>query len=79
MKSAALTLAILILCTLTVWTNMNAGKNKSSNADTPSVGPQIGAQTPAFAARDQFGHEQTNDTLRGMNGTVLLFFRSADW
>jgi cytochrome oxidase Cu insertion factor (SCO1/SenC/PrrC family) len=45
----------------------------------PSFGLQIGEQVPAFALRDQFGHECTNVTLKGSKGTVLLFFRSADW
>jgi hypothetical protein len=29
--------------------------------------------------RDQFGHAQSNSTLKGSKGTVLFFFRSADW
>jgi hypothetical protein len=45
----------------------------------PSVGLEIGQQAPAFALPDQFGHEQSNETLKGSKGTVLLFFRSADW
>jgi len=32
-----------------------------------------------FAAIDQFGQRISNETLKGTNGTVLLFFRSADW
>jgi len=48
-------------------------------AAQPSIGLQAGEKAPAFASRDQFGREQSNDTLRGSNGTVLLFFRSADW
>lgn len=43
------------------------------------IGLPAGRQAPAFSARDQFGHEQTLDTLRGPKGTVLLFVRSADW
>jgi peroxiredoxin len=39
----------------------------------------VGRKAPAFTARDQFGQEQSLDTLKGPNGTVLLFFRSADW
>lgn len=39
----------------------------------------VGQKAPAFSARDQFGREQNLDTLRGPKGTVLLFFRSADW
>lgn len=43
------------------------------------IGLPVGEKAPAFSARDQFGHEQSLDTLRGPRGTVLLFFRSADW
>src|SRR4029077_20289994 len=38
-----------------------------------------GQKAPDFSARDQFGKTQTLDTLRGPKGTVLLFYRSADW
>lgn len=44
-----------------------------------AIGLNVGQKAPAFTARDQFGHEQTLATLRGPKGTVLLFFRSADW
>jgi hypothetical protein len=44
-----------------------------------SIGLAVGQKAPAFAARDQFGRVQTFDTLKGSKGTVLLFFRSADW
>jgi hypothetical protein len=44
-----------------------------------SIGLAVGQKAPAFSTRDQFGHTQTLDTLKGPNGTVLLFFRSADW
>ncbi len=44
-----------------------------------SIGLPVGQKAPAFSATDQFGHVQTLDTLKGKNGTVLLFFRSADW
>jgi hypothetical protein len=44
-----------------------------------SIGLSVGQKAPAFSARDQFGQEQSLDTLKGRNGTVLLFFRSADW
>ncbi len=55
-------------------------ENPSTNhAIAPSVGLAIGQQAPAFTLLDQFGHEQSNDTLKGSKGTVLLFFRSADW
>lgn len=51
----------------------------SSHATPPSFGIEIGQRAPAFTLPDQFGHQQSNDTLKGSKGTVLLFFRSADW
>lgn len=44
-----------------------------------SIGLAVGQKAPNFSARDEFGHVQTLETLKGPNGTVLLFFRSADW
>jgi hypothetical protein len=44
-----------------------------------SIGLAVGQKAPAFSARDQFGQEQTLETLKGLHGTILLFFRSADW
>jgi hypothetical protein len=43
------------------------------------IGLGVGQKAPDFSARDQFGKQQTLETLRGPKGTVLLFFRSADW
>ena len=44
-----------------------------------SIGLAVGEKAPAFSLHDEFGRVQTLDTLKGPNGTVLLFFRSADW
>jgi len=44
-----------------------------------SIGLAIGQKAPDFSARDQFGRQQTLDTLKGPKGTILLLFRSADW
>ena len=44
-----------------------------------SVGLAVEQKAPTFSARDQLGRVQTLDTLKGPNGIVLLFFRSADW
>ena len=71
---------IAALAVLGVLAATNAQGNSANGlASSSSIGPQIGAKAPAFTARDQFGHEQTNEKLKGPNGTVLLFFRSADW
>lgn len=46
---------------------------------SPAIGLPTGAQAPAFSLGDQFGQERTLKSLEGSKGTVLLFFRSADW
>jgi hypothetical protein len=56
----------------------HAGR-EATEVDTPAVGLEVGQKAPAFSGTDQFGHEQTNESLKGSNGTVILFFRSADW
>jgi peroxiredoxin len=43
------------------------------------VGPAVGEKIPAFQAVDQDGRVRTFADLRGPQGLVLLFFRSADW
>ncbi len=54
-------------------------KSSSLGPASPSIGSNVGQKMPPFAARDQFGEEKSSETLKGSNGTVLLFFRSADW
>ena len=44
-----------------------------------SIGLEVGQKAPAFSLTDQFGQTQTLESLRGARGTVVLFFRSADW
>jgi hypothetical protein len=44
-----------------------------------AIGLPAGRKAPPFSLRDQFGREQTLESLKGPRGTVLLFFRSADW
>jgi hypothetical protein len=71
---------ILIGLTMIAFALPHMQDNSSSNrAESPSIGLAVGQKAPAFGARDQFGRSQSTDTLKGTNGTVLLFFRSADW
>jgi hypothetical protein len=44
-----------------------------------TTGPAVGSPIPGFEAVDQDGKARTFDNLRGPNGLVLLFVRSADW
>jgi cytochrome oxidase Cu insertion factor (SCO1/SenC/PrrC family) len=45
----------------------------------PEAGLKTGEAAPAFTAHDQNGTQRASASLAGKNGTVLLFFRSADW
>jgi hypothetical protein len=65
--------------TVTVRGKLDDGMIQIDSVDLMSIGLAVGQKAPAFSVRDQLGRVQTLDTLRGTNGTVLLFFRSADW
>jgi hypothetical protein len=52
---------------------------KANDNVAPSIGLKVGSTAPAFTLRDQFDRTQSNETLKGSDGTILLFFRSADW
>jgi hypothetical protein len=58
---------------------LDAGTIHVASIELMSIGLAVGQKAPAFSVRDQLGRVQTLDTLKGANGTVLLFFRSADW
>jgi hypothetical protein len=47
--------------------------------DVSKLGPQIGAKAIDFTLTDQFGRAQNLGTIGGPKGTMLVFFRSADW
>jgi hypothetical protein len=65
--------------TVTVRGTLEDGTIQMSSIELMSIGLAVGQKAPAFSVHDQFGRIQTLDTLKGTNGTVLLFFRSADW
>jgi hypothetical protein len=44
-----------------------------------ALGPQVGAQIPAFSGIDQFNRPQSLRSVAGPEGAMLVFFRSADW
>jgi cytochrome oxidase Cu insertion factor (SCO1/SenC/PrrC family) len=70
--ASALSIALLALAS-------GQAKPPADDGALPAIGLAIGQPAPAFSWRDQFGHEQSSSTLKGSKGTVLLFFRSADW
>jgi len=70
--------AVLLVCAM-IAAAMSGRAQSPKLAGGPMIGIETGERAPSFRLKDQFGQEQSNDTLRGTNGTVLLFFRSADW
>jgi hypothetical protein len=64
---------------VTVHGTLNGESIKVSSVEPMTRGLSVGQHAPPFSIRDQFGKMQTLDSLKGTNGTVLLFFRSADW
>jgi len=43
------------------------------------VGPKVGQPVPVFSLPDQRCEPRSLESLRGPRGTMLVFFRSADW
>jgi len=77
LKTKSIEVLMFSLCLLA----LGCGPDKSSfpRPASPLTRPNVGQKMPPFAARDQFNKDVSSDTLKGANGTVLLFFRSADW
>lgn len=51
-----------------------------AHAQEPMPGPQVGDRFPHdLAAPDQFGKDQSIDSLMGEKGLMVFFVRSADW
>ena len=65
--------------TVTIRGTLDGDTIQWASIELMSIGLAVGQKAPAFSVRDQFGRTQTLDTLKGASGTVLLFFRSADW
>ena len=52
---------------------------RQAAVDPSRLGPQVGSQAPPFSGVDQTGQSQSLESSRGPKGTMLVFFRSADW
>jgi hypothetical protein len=65
--------------TVTVRGTLDGDAIRIASVELMSIGIAVGQKAPDFSMPDQSGRVQTLDTLKGANGTVLLFFRSADW
>ena len=65
--------------TVTVRGTLEDDTIRVTSLESMSIGLAVGQKAPAFSLHDQSGQPQSLDSLKGPNGTVLLFFRSADW
>jgi hypothetical protein len=65
--------------TVTVRGTLEDDTIRVASLELMSIGLAVGQKAPAFSLHDQSGQAQTLDSLKGSHGTVLLFFRSADW
>jgi hypothetical protein len=52
---------------------------RPKDSDLSATGPSVGAKIPGFSARDQHGKQRSFDDIKGPNGALLVFHRSADW
>lgn len=50
-----------------------------TRVDVSKMGPQVGDRVPDFRLTDQTGRAWTRESIAGQKGTMLVFFRSADW
>ena len=48
-------------------------------ADVSKIGPQVGTTVSDFSLTDHEGRTQSLRAAAGPKGTMLVFFRSADW
>jgi hypothetical protein len=67
------------LCSVLIAALVASVGAQPAQVDIDSLGPQVGAPVPPFSGVDQFNRSQSMDSVAGPNGTMLVFFRSADW
>jgi hypothetical protein len=77
LKTRSIEVLMFSLCLIAL--GCGSETSSSPHVASSSTGPNVGQKMPPFTALDQFGQTISSETLKGTNGTVLLFFRSADW
>ncbi|MEO8678994.1 MAG: hypothetical protein ABI665_08110 [Vicinamibacterales bacterium] len=68
-----------ILSGLVLVAGLAIAAQEPAAVDTSKIGPPVGSTAPDFAGRDQNGVARTLNGAAGRKGTMLVFFRSADW
>lgn len=64
-----------------LWISLFAAVGQSLHGQTnlATLGPQVGQRAIEFSLPDQVGRARTLQSAAGPKGTMLMFFRSADW
>jgi hypothetical protein len=70
---------LLLAVVACAWSTIGLAGQPAAVVDTSRLGPQVGSAAPAFAGIDQSGKSHTLASTHGPQGTMLVFFRSADW
>lgn len=70
---------ITLVAVLFIVFSTMARAQTGTQIDVSALGPQVGEQMPNFNLPDQNGLRHTLETVRGPNGSLILFHRSADW
>ena len=55
------------------------GVHPRAQTDIASLGPRVGQRATEFSLPDQNGRIRALKSLAGPKGTMIVFFRSADW
>ena len=75
MTTKSLLVALMVTCGLVVL----SAQAPAPPIDTSTIGPRVGQTAPPVDGVDQFGKRQSLSSIAGAKGTMLVFFRSADW
>ena len=69
-----------LLCSHCLLAQTDAGRRPPRTEKSKlNTGPEVGQKIPSFRAPDQNGKMQDFNSIRGPNGAMVVFVRSADW
>src|SRR5258706_14164616 len=81
-RGSVCTFSILafLLCSHHLIAQTDAGQRPPHTEKSQlNTGPEVGQMIPSFRALDQNGKMQDFNSIRGPNGAMIFFVRSADW
>jgi len=69
-------------CLVAIWilaTSAALSAQAPAPIDTSKIGPKVGEAAPELSGPDQSGVTRALKGAAGPKGTMLVFYRSADW